>query len=112
MLDWLIVGGGIHGTHLALYLTQRRRVPLDRLRILDPYPEPLALWEHHTANVGMTYLRSGHAHNLHYDPFSLITFARTQAGQPLAEFLESRWLNFWNRMDGLHWRSLGRIASS
>jgi len=36
----------------------------------------------------MTYLRSGHAHNLHYDPFSLITFARTQAGQPLAEFLE------------------------
>ncbi len=88
MLDWLIVGGGIHGTHLALYLTQRRRVPLDRLRILDPYPEPLALWEHHTANVGMTYLRSGHAHNLHYDPFSLITFARTQAVQPLAEFLE------------------------
>jgi len=88
MLDWLIVGGGLHGTHLALYLTQRRRVSLDRLRILDPYPEPLALWEHHTANVGMTYLRSGHAHNLHYDPFSLITFARTQAGQPLAEFLE------------------------
>ncbi len=88
MLDWLIVGGGIHGTHLALYLTQRRRVPLDRLRIVDPHLEALALWEHHTANVGMTYLRSGHAHNLHFDPFSLITFARTQAGQPLAEFLE------------------------
>jgi hypothetical protein len=88
MLDWLIIGGGIHGTHLALYLTRRRRVPLERIRVLDPYPVPLALWEHHTTNVGMTYLRSGHAHNLHFDPFSLITFARTQAGQPLAAFLE------------------------
>jgi glycine/D-amino acid oxidase-like deaminating enzyme len=88
MLDWLIIGGGIHGTHLALYLTQRRRVPLDRLRVLDPHPQPLALWEHHTGNVGMAYLRSGHAHNLHYDPFSLVTFSRTQAGQPLAAFLE------------------------
>jgi cation diffusion facilitator CzcD-associated flavoprotein CzcO len=89
MLDWLIIGGGIHGTHLSLFLTQRKRVPPDRLRVLDPYPEPLMLWTHHTANTGMAFLRSSHAHNLHYDPFSLATFARTRRGEPLADFIDS-----------------------
>lgn len=88
MLDWLIVGGGIQGTYLSLYLTRRRRVPLERLRVLDPYAEPLALWNRFTANSGMEYLRSSHAHNLHFDPFSLVTFARTTDGLPLARFIE------------------------
>jgi len=88
MLDWLIIGGGIHGTYLSLYLTQRKSIAPDRIRVLDPYPQPLALWHHFTANTGMSYLRSSHAHNLHFDPFSLITFTRTRAGQPLADFIE------------------------
>ncbi|MCA0454811.1 MAG: NAD(P)-binding domain-containing protein [Chloroflexi bacterium] len=88
MLDWLIIGGGIHGTYLSLYLTRRRRIPADQVRVLDPHPQPLALWQHFTANTGMSYLRSPHAHNLHYDPFSLITFTRTNDGQPLADFIE------------------------
>lgn len=86
MLDWLIVGGGIHGTHLSLYLTQRRGV--QSVRVLDPHPEPLTLWHHFTRNTGMEFLRSPHAHNLHFDPFSLVTFARTQDGEPLARFIE------------------------
>ena len=88
MLDWLIIGGGIHGTYLSLFLTQRKAVPADRVRVLDPYPQPLALWHHFTANTGMSYLRSSHAHNLHFDPFSLISFTRTRAGLPLADFIE------------------------
>jgi glycine/D-amino acid oxidase-like deaminating enzyme len=88
MLDWLIIGGGIHGTYLSLYLTQRKRIPPDCVRVLDPYEHPLALWHHFTAATGMAYLRSSHAHNLHFDPFSLITFTRTRAGQPLADFIE------------------------
>lgn len=88
MLDWLIIGGGIHGTYLSLFLTQRKRIPADRIRVLDPYAQPLALWQHFTANTGMRYLRSSHAHNLHFDPFSLISFTRTRAGQPLADFIE------------------------
>ncbi|MBL8152545.1 MAG: FAD/NAD(P)-binding protein [Anaerolineae bacterium] len=88
MLDWLIVGGGIQGTYLSLYLTRRRRVPMERLRVLDPYAEPLTLWNRFTANSGMEYLRSSHAHNLHFDPFSLVTFARTADGLPLARFIE------------------------
>ncbi len=86
MLDYLIVGGGIHGTHLSLYLTQRMGVPHDRLRVLDPYEAPLARWDSNIANVAMDYLRSSHAHNLHYDPFSLITFARTH--ESLARFTD------------------------
>lgn len=88
MLDWLIIGGGIHGTYLSLYLTQRKGLSPASIRVLDPYPQPLALWHHFTTNTGMTYLRSSHAHNLHFDPFSLITFTRTRAGQPLADFIE------------------------
>lgn len=88
MLDWLIIGGGIHGTYLSLYLTRRRNVPHDRLKVLDPHPEPLALWNHFTLNTGMEFLRSSHAHNLHFDPFSLATFTRTQAGEGLARFIE------------------------
>ncbi len=87
MLDWLIIGGGIHGTYLSLYLTQRKRLPVDQVRVLDPHPQPLALWQQFTANTGMSYLRSPHAHNLHFDPFSLITFTRTRAGEPLADFI-------------------------
>jgi thioredoxin reductase len=88
MLDWLIIGGGIHGTYLAIYLMGRRGVKRDRIRILDPHEQPLALWQHFTANTGMAFLRSSHAHNLHYDPWSLVTFARTRQGEGLARFIE------------------------
>ncbi|MEO8606328.1 MAG: FAD/NAD(P)-binding protein [Chloroflexota bacterium] len=88
MLDWLIVGGGIQGTHISLYLTRRKGVAADRIRVLDPHLVPLAIWERHSSNTGMEYLRSPHAHNLHFDPFSLVTFARTRAGAPLARFTE------------------------
>jgi len=50
MLDWLIVGGGIHGTHLALVLTARGGVDPERLRILDPHETLLARWERCTAS--------------------------------------------------------------
>jgi cation diffusion facilitator CzcD-associated flavoprotein CzcO len=86
--EWLIIGGGIHGTALSLYLTARQRIHHHHLRVLDAQPQPLALWQHFSANVGMTHLRSGLAHHLHFDPFSLVTFARTQAGAPLADFRE------------------------
>lgn len=88
MLDWLIIGGGIHGTHLSLYLTQRRNVRPHCIRVLDPHDEALALWRRFTANTGMEFLRSPGAHHLHYDPFALATFARAQANQHLARFIE------------------------
>lgn len=87
MLDWLIIGGGIHGTAISHALTQRAGVPRDRLRVLDPFDKPLARWTACAANTGMDYLRSPLAHQLHFDPFSLRFFAQIQQGKSLARFI-------------------------
>jgi len=36
MLDWLIVGGGVHGTHLSRVLVGAAGVQPDKIRVLDP----------------------------------------------------------------------------
>lgn len=61
-LDWLIVGGGIHGVHLALVLRERCRIAADRIRIIDPYDHLLVRWESCTTACGMRYLRSTVVH--------------------------------------------------
>ncbi len=88
MLDWLIIGGGIHGTHLAVVLTQRAGVPLERVRILDPHPALLARWHTCTANTGMTYLRSGAVHHIDLHPEALVRYGNTPAGLPLRSFCD------------------------
>ena len=42
MLDWIVVGGGIHGVHLAVRLLTDAGVSRDRLRIVDPGERLLA----------------------------------------------------------------------
>jgi cation diffusion facilitator CzcD-associated flavoprotein CzcO len=76
MLEWLIVGGGIHGTHLAHVLLAGRGVARDRLAVLDPHPTPLHRWRECTRAVGMRYLRSPSVHHIGLDPFDLVEFAR------------------------------------
>ena len=44
MLEWLIVGGGIHGTHLSLVLTEKLGFSRDSVRVHDPHHDPLARW--------------------------------------------------------------------
>jgi cation diffusion facilitator CzcD-associated flavoprotein CzcO len=87
MLDWLIIGGGIHGLHCAHVLTTRRGVARERVRILDPHPAPLARWQCYTANTGMAFLRSPDVHHLDVHPMSLYHFARSAAGQSSMPFL-------------------------
>src|SRR5688500_4077773 len=87
MLDWLIVGGGIHGTHHSYYLTRVRGISRERVRVIDPHDGPLALWNQFTVNTGMQYLRSPHVQSLDHDPWSISTFAKTRAGQALANFI-------------------------
>lgn len=87
MLDWLIIGGGIQGMTLTLHFTNRLKIPHNRIRVLDPHTEPLALWRQFTANTGMRYLRSPKVHHLHDDPFSITTFAQTKQGKPLADYI-------------------------
>ena len=75
MLDWLVVGGGVHGTHLSLSLLQRNKVRPERLRVLDPHPAPLHAWRKRCAATGMTHLRSPGVHHLDMGPASLRRFA-------------------------------------
>jgi len=70
MLDWLIIGGGPHGIHMAARLLNKG-VPLDRIAIVDPNAMPLARWKHHAGNAGMARLRSPEVHNLDISPFAL-----------------------------------------
>ncbi|MEO1728013.1 MAG: FAD/NAD(P)-binding protein [Bacteroidota bacterium] len=86
MLDWLIVGGGVHGTHLSLALTARLGWPRERVRVLDPHPAPLAVWDHQTTNTGMAFLRSSFVHHLGLDPFGLKRFAKSPEASGVARF--------------------------
>ncbi|MCG8352462.1 MAG: FAD/NAD(P)-binding protein [Chloroflexales bacterium] len=86
MLDWLIIGGGLHGTHLALVLVKRCGVAPEWLRILDPHETLLAYWERCTTATGMTHLRSTIVHHLALDPHDLWNFAQRRRAQ-LGQFL-------------------------
>ncbi len=75
ILDWAIIGGGIHGAYLANALIRHRLTRRSDLRIIDPNDEPLAEWKRVTANVGMEYLRSPKVHHLDFESFSLKHYA-------------------------------------
>ena len=86
MLDWLIIGGGIHGTHLSNVLIHQCGVPRDRLVVLDPFDEPMARWRHCTDNTGMTHLRSPVVHHVGLEPMDLLHFSKTGPGRGLPGF--------------------------
>ncbi|MCC5876518.1 MAG: FAD/NAD(P)-binding protein [Candidatus Sumerlaeia bacterium] len=87
MYDWIIVGGGVHGTHLALRLLNDAKISPDRLAVLDPAGRPLSRWNHCTRNVAMDYLRSTVVHHLDSDPLSLKKFGSNGKGPRKKEFL-------------------------
>ena len=46
--DWVIVGGGIHGTHLAIRLLEAYGDKKLSLRIIDPHKNLLSNWQKQT----------------------------------------------------------------
>ncbi|MGB0954557.1 MAG: FAD/NAD(P)-binding protein [Panacagrimonas sp.] len=81
MFEWLVVGGGIHGVHIAARLIAEARVDPDQIRIVDPEPL-LARWKANTAATGMRHLRSPIVHHLDLTASSLRWFAaQLKAGQ-------------------------------
>lgn len=80
-LDWLILGGGIHGVHVAARLLGEGGVDPDRLRIVDPANRLLDRWRSCTAATGMTHLRSPSVHNLDLSPLSLQRFIGKRDGR-------------------------------
>ncbi|MGD8241731.1 MAG: FAD/NAD(P)-binding protein [Desulfobacterales bacterium] len=87
MIEWLIIGGGIHGTYLANLLVHLPGLGHDQVRILDPHETLLSVWQRNTANCGMAYLRSPATHNIDRPIFSLYRFAKTPQGRPHAAFI-------------------------
>lgn len=77
MIDWLIIGGGIHGITTAVYLLKNAVTTIDNLRLVDPHLEPLHNWNRCTKTIDMPYLRSPSVHHLHPEPFDLEKFAKT-----------------------------------
>ncbi len=87
-LEWLIIGGGIHGVHIATRLLQDANVNRDALRIVDPGQKLLERWCTCTQTTGMQYLRSPVVHHLASNPWSLRNFAKnyqkTHSEKPFA----------------------------
>ncbi|MCG8456250.1 MAG: FAD/NAD(P)-binding protein, partial [Holophagales bacterium] len=91
-LDWLIIGGGVHGVHLATRLVGEAGIEASRLRILDPGSRLLDRWRSFTAETGMSHLRSPGVHHLDLEPFSLIKLAgdRRSRGRGLLRGIYNR----------------------
>jgi len=87
MLQMLIIGGGIHGVHLAHRLLHDTWLTHDDIRILDPHEGLLHEWYRCTRNCGMRYLRSPSVHHLDIDPFSLDKYAALAENRQEANFI-------------------------
>lgn len=86
ILDWLIIGGGVHGTHLSHVLVTGRGEARERVRVVDRARDPLAVFWRCVEATGMTYLRSTGVHHLDLDPYALLRF-RERAGRRLGGFV-------------------------
>jgi len=71
LFEWVIIGGGIHGCTIANFLLAKGKTTTDKLKIIDPHPEPLTMWKRKTELIGMEFLRSPSVHHIDTDPFSL-----------------------------------------
>ena len=83
-LEWLIIGGGIHGVHIAVRLLGESGVSPQHLQIVDPGTRLLERWRKCTDITGMSHLRSPSVHHLDLNPWALRKLAgkrsRTKAG--------------------------------
>ncbi len=79
MLDWLIIGGGIHGTYLSNFLMNSKqsvRYKRKSVSVLDPHDEIMAIWNGNTRNSCMDFLRSPRVHHVDLQPNSLYEFGK------------------------------------
>jgi hypothetical protein len=82
MLDWLIIGGGVHGCVIAHALLRYGGVAPRDLAIVDDHPEPLATWKRRTFSCGMRYLRSPAAHAIVPDFTGMLAWAKEHGYHP------------------------------
>lgn len=77
MFEWIIIGGGIHATTIALKLRELG-LPTQQLRIIDPHDYLMANFDRQTSRIGMPYLRSPLVHHCHPEPFDLKKFSKKE----------------------------------
>lgn len=87
VMEWLIIGGGIHGTYLANLLMHQPDLTPEDIGVLDPHDTLLAAWNRMTTNCGMRFLRSPATHHIDLPILSIYRFAKTPEGQSLADFI-------------------------
>ncbi len=75
-VEWTVIGGGIHGVHLAAMLLATKKTNIHTLRIVDPGEKLLERWVTCTAVTGMTHLRSPVVHHVGPRPFELLEYAQ------------------------------------
>lgn len=76
--EYAIVGGGVHGTHIAHRLVSETALRPDDIAILEPRGELLASFREKADACGMETLRSPFVHHLGVDPFGLQDFAEAR----------------------------------
>ena len=76
-VDWLVIGGGIHGTYVARELLEAG-VPRSELAVLDSHGELLASFRKKARVCGMETLRSNYVQHIGPSPFDLERFAEAR----------------------------------
>jgi len=88
-VPWLIVGGGIHGVHIAARLLgsegKGAGINPDDLCIIDGNQHLLQMWKSRTANTGMKYLRSSAGYHLDIEENSLRRMRHLTVGEQNGE---------------------------
>lgn len=74
MLDFVIIGGGIHGTYLSNVLINALGWSPHKIKVLDPQDTPCQRWGQLTSKTGMEFLRSPVVHHLGLSPWDLRSF--------------------------------------
>lgn len=77
-LEYAIVGGGIHGTHVAHRLVREAGLDPEKLVVIDAHGEFLASFREKARACGTDALRSPTVHHVGVDPFDLKDFAEAR----------------------------------
>ncbi|OES46388.1 FAD-dependent oxidoreductase [Domibacillus iocasae] len=96
MIEWAIIGGGIHGCTAATFLIKSGKTSIDRLRIIDLYDKPMARWRRNTKRIGMEYLRSPVVHHIDVHPLSLQKYSDSAKSRDLYGYYKRPQLDFFN----------------
>jgi cation diffusion facilitator CzcD-associated flavoprotein CzcO len=73
--EYVVVGGGIHGTCLTNYLLTEGRCTTEDVCLVEPSERLLASFETKARQCGMRTLRSTYVQHVDTEPFSLESFA-------------------------------------